>query len=349
MNSELARFLTTIKSTHKKGYGSTDQMQGNVTPFGAYAMFQENWEAWSSEAGLGGHDMYDPAAQDYVAAFQAQKLFSRYGSWELVAAAWFAGRDATDVAASNEAGMAFFKNPHTREWLDKFKANSDVVAETNVETPPAAGRWITPNNAPKGWLMPVAGESEWSGGSWMPNTKTHRGRTHAAIDIYSAKGTPIVSPVAGTVMSVKTGDIGGHTIRIKGQDGLTYYFAHMNQQSHLKVGQQVGAGNHIGFVGNTGSARNTKPHVHFSVKKGNTPVNPRTYLEGAKNSNNYFSPEGAAHKGAGGPTMTQNLDSMLQAVSDQIAGGDRQDYRELGLPDSEPDEEGTGKATGTVM
>ena len=147
-----------------------------------------------------------------------------------------------------------------------------------------------------------------------------------------------MSPVGGKVLSVKKGDIGGFTVRIRGQDGLTYYFAHMDQMSHLKVGQTVRAGNHIGFVGNSGSARRTSPHLHFSVKRGNTPVNPRTYLEGAKNSKNYFVPDGADHQDRGMPNMSQNLDSLLESVSNQVAGGERQDYRQMGLPD-EPDSE----------
>lgn len=341
MSAELARFLEAVRRVEGTSYGSEGQPMagGDARPFGAYGMMAETWEAWSSDAGMGGMDKFDPSVQDYVAANMAQKLFQRYGNWDLVAAAWFGGRDATDQAASSSEGPAFFKNPNTRKYLDAFKVEREKLEEEGYESlPTAAGKWITPQGAPKGWLNPIAGESEWSGGSWMPNTKTHRGRTHAAIDIYSKRGTPIVSPVAGKVIAVKNGKIGGFTATIRGQDGLTYYFAHMDSMSNLKAGDTVGAGNHIGFVGNSGSAKRTKPHLHFSVKKGKTPVNPRTYLEGAKNSKNYFVPEGADHQDAKTPSMSHNLDSLLESVSNQVSGGEREDYRKVGLPDLSPEE-----------
>lgn len=340
MSAELARFLEAVKRIENRPYGARGELTegGDGRPFGAYGMMDETWDAWSAEAGLRGQDRFDPAAQDYVAANMAMKLFQRYGDWDMVAAAWFAGRDTTDRAAASE-GVAFFKNPHTRKFIERFQEERKKLEDENYESlPQAAGKWITPQGAPKGWINPIAGESEWSGGSWMPNSKTHRGRTHAAIDVYAQKGTPIVAPVAGKVLSVKKGDIGGFTARIRGQDGLTYYFAHMDQMSHLKPGDTIRAGGHVGFVGNSGSARRTKPHLHFSIKKGNTPVNPRTYLEGAKNSQNYFVPEGADHQDLKQPTMGQNLNSMLESVSTQVAGGERQDYRELGLPDLSTEE-----------
>ena len=131
------------------------------------------------------------------------------------------------------------------------------------------------------FVFPVIGANEWSGGGWMPNTQTHRGRTHPAIDIYARRGASIVSPVAGHVRSAGSGSIGGHWIRIEGRDGNTYYFAHMDAPTNLKVGQQVGGGNIIGTVGNSGSAKTTKPHVHFSVKKNGVMVNPIKMLQQA--------------------------------------------------------------------
>jgi len=124
------------------------------------------------------------------------------------------------------------------------------------------------------WTFPVIGTTEWSGGSWMPNSQTHRGRTHAAIDIYASRGQTIVSPVAGQVKNFGHSSIGGNWIQIEGRDGNVYYFAHMDKPVTLKKGQQIGGGAAIGLVGNTGSAVRTKPHVHFSVKKNGKAVSP---------------------------------------------------------------------------
>ena len=128
------------------------------------------------------------------------------------------------------------------------------------------------------WTFPVIGQTEWSGGSWMPYTQTHRGRTHAAIDIYATKGQTIVSPISGTVKNFGSGNVGGNWIQIQGNDGNVYYFAHMDQPVTLQKGQTVGGGQKIGLVGNTGSASTTSPHVHFSVKRDGKVINPTDML-----------------------------------------------------------------------
>lgn len=130
-------------------------------------------------------------------------------------------------------------------------------------------------------LFPVIGTNEWSAGSWMPTQQTHRGRTHAAIDIYASKGQAVVAPVNGTIRSVGSGNIGGHWARIEGNDGITYYFAHMQLPVEWKKGQQIRAGQQIGFVGNTGSATSTSPHLHFSMKRDGISISPVDFLRSA--------------------------------------------------------------------
>ena len=221
------------------------------------------------------------------------------------------------------------------------------------------------------WVNPVAGPNEWSAGSWMPNTLTHRGRNHAAIDIYSATGTPIVAPSSGTVIASASGKIGGNYVRIRGDDGVIYYFAHMAQRSHLQKGQRIGRADVIGAVGNSGSARNTKPHLHFSMRSGSTkaPINPVPYLTDgykldAPPGQSYIDAEGEeqaqqpnvaelAFAGAdeivagvigeddaqGSPlTASEVLGGALSAASNLVAGGSRLDYRNVGLGDITADQ-----------
>jgi hypothetical protein len=131
------------------------------------------------------------------------------------------------------------------------------------------------------FVFPVIGTTEWSGGSWMPTTQTHRGHTHAAIDIYAAKGQTIVSPVSGYVKASGSSNIGGNWVQIEGRDGNVYYFAHMAAPTQLEKGQQVGGGMAIGTVGNTGSARTTSPHLHFSVRRDGKAISPVPFLQSA--------------------------------------------------------------------
>ena len=129
------------------------------------------------------------------------------------------------------------------------------------------------------FVFPVIGATEWSGGSYM--NESHRGRTHHAIDIYAGRGQSIVAPIAGKVIGKGSSNIGGNWIQIEGSDGNTYYFAHMQHPTGLEKGSQVKGGMAIGQVGNSGSARNTKPHVHFSVKRNGVAVNPIKMLQNA--------------------------------------------------------------------
>lgn len=210
------------------------------------------------------------------------------------------------------------------------------------------------------WVFPIAGANEWSGGSWMPTTKTHRGRTHPGIDIYAEPGTAIVAPMAGTVMEAATGKVGGNYVRIRGDDGVVYYFAHMQSASMLRPGARIEKAATIGFVGNTGSARTTKPHLHFTMRVNDKPIDPRSYLNGAykldappgvsydqsTGEETYvpYNPDQYGYSGARdiydavmggdeGPvpmTSAEVVGSVLSSVSNMIAGGQRADYRGLG-------------------
>ncbi len=216
------------------------------------------------------------------------------------------------------------------------------------------------------WVNPVAGPNEWSAGSWMPNTLTHRGRNHAAIDIYAQTGTPIVAPSSGTVIASAAGKIGGNYVRIRGDDGVIYYFAHMAQRSHLQKGQRINRADIVGRVGNSGSARNTKPHLHFSMRSAatNKPINPVSYLTDgykldAPPGQSYIDAEGEEQaqqpgiaelvfagaddivagvigedEAQGNPlTAAEVLGGALSAASNLVAGGSRLDYRNVGLSD----------------
>jgi hypothetical protein len=107
-------------------------------------------------------------------------------------------------------------------------------------------------------------------------------RSHYAIDIYAPRNAIVLAPVSGTVIGVGNGTLGGNYVRILGSDGVTYYFAHMNNDNPVVYdGQKITAGKTIGYVGNTGSAKSTSTHLHFSMKQGSKPINPTTRLRGS--------------------------------------------------------------------
>jgi murein DD-endopeptidase MepM/ murein hydrolase activator NlpD len=100
---------------------------------------------------------------------------------------------------------------------------------------------------------------------------------YPASDIFAKKGCAFVSPVAGVIDEVNTvdkwsgktnigTDRGGLSISIIGDDGLRYYGSHLAKiETNIVPGLRVASGEKLGEVGSTGSARGTKPHLHFGI------------------------------------------------------------------------------------
>jgi murein DD-endopeptidase MepM/ murein hydrolase activator NlpD len=95
------------------------------------------------------------------------------------------------------------------------------------------------------------------------------GREHQGNDLMGALGTPLVAIESGIIDKASDTDVGlgGITIWVRGDSGTRYYYAH-NLRNVARVGQRVIAGEVIAYLGKTGNARTTAPHVHFEVHPG---------------------------------------------------------------------------------
>lgn len=98
---------------------------------------------------------------------------------------------------------------------------------------------------------------------------------HPGIDIAADQGTSIAAAAAGRVISAGTDGGYGNSIVIDNGNGVTTRYAHCSQ-IFARVGDTVAAGQTIAAVGSTGHS--TGPHLHFEVRVGDTPVDPRKYL-----------------------------------------------------------------------
>jgi hypothetical protein len=105
------------------------------------------------------------------------------------------------------------------------------------------------------------------------------GRKHEGIDIFAPEGTPIHAISGGTVVQGFNNGLGGNVVRIQGDDGRFYYYAHLKAGSfsHLHVGEHVNAGQVIGGVGHSGDAAGTPNHLHLQVREHNQWINPYTF------------------------------------------------------------------------
>ena len=109
-----------------------------------------------------------------------------------------------------------------------------------------------------------------------------QGRSHEGIDIMAERGTKVYSTTEGLVADLRNNNLGGKVIWILGPSGSWHYYAHLDGHKRgLNVGDYVHKGDLIGYVGNTGNARHTAPHLHYGIYlngKGRGAVNPYSYL-----------------------------------------------------------------------
>ena len=95
------------------------------------------------------------------------------------------------------------------------------------------------------------------------------GRKHEAIDILAPRGTKVFAVEDGKVAKLFTSDAGGLTIyQFDPGDRFVYYYAHLDSYAWgLKEGADVKRGDVIGYVGTTGNAPESTPHLHFAISK----------------------------------------------------------------------------------
>ncbi len=95
------------------------------------------------------------------------------------------------------------------------------------------------------------------------------GRTHEGTDIFAPAGTPVLSATDGFVYRIDDVARGGLTVTVVGGAGRRYFYTHLSEVApDLRDGQFVTTDTVLGFVGNSGNAAGTPPHLHFGVYGG---------------------------------------------------------------------------------
>jgi LysM repeat protein len=131
-----------------------------------------------------------------------------------------------------------------------------------------------------GQKLAVPGGSNWvcpvDGGRYFNDWGFPRGgsRFHEGNDIFADRGTPVRAPVAGTVELIE-GTVGGLQFNLYGSDGIKYLGSHLDAPGETG---EVSAGDIIGYVGTSGNALGTNPHLHFGMYRDEAAINPHPSL-----------------------------------------------------------------------
>lgn len=104
-------------------------------------------------------------------------------------------------------------------------------------------------------------------------------REHHGIDIFAPRGTPVLAAANGIVRSTEPNRLGGIVVWLSDTArAQSLYYAHLDRHV-VSAGMPVRVGDTLGFVGNTGNARTTAPHLHFGIyRRGRGPVDPLQHV-----------------------------------------------------------------------
>jgi murein DD-endopeptidase MepM/ murein hydrolase activator NlpD len=206
--------------------------------------------------------------------------------------------------ASDRAGKAFTRMQQYLAKKDLLKTFSDAgehsesvvlnvlhkagvsASKGGAATParpasPPAGA-AAPPKLPSTLPNQYAGALRWPVDAGVVSSEfgARRGKVHKGIDIAADVGEPVYAIAPGEVIYAGNGLRGyGNVIILRHDQHRTSLYAH-NSALKVKQGDTVAAGALVALLGNTGHS--TGPHVHFEIRDGDAPVNPRTVLPQTK-------------------------------------------------------------------
>ena len=127
--------------------------------------------------------------------------------------------------------------------LAAFEAGSEIVVSGFVFPVGEPHSFDSTFGVPRSWWPPAPGQRHLRPG-----------------------GHPLYASERGVLAGIGTNSLGGIKLWVIGESGTEYYYAHLSRFAvGVQDGMEVRAGDIVGYVGNTGNARSTPPHLHFEI------------------------------------------------------------------------------------
>lgn len=188
-----------------------------------------------------------------------------------------ARRCATDVSA-----MANLRTSTSRRALGATAMATALLLGTACESapPPPPTTTTAPARVIRPITFPVLGDVSFTDTFGAPRSG---GRTHQGIDVMGTKMQHLVAAADGEVTALRHDNSGlsGNSLTITDADGWRYLYIHINNDTPgtddganvfdhafapgIRRGSKVTAGQHVAYLGDSGNAEDTAPHLHFEI------------------------------------------------------------------------------------
>lgn len=161
-----------------------------------------------------------------------------------------------------------------RKVVDRLETAKERLARALGEqqallgTLPFSGLFTAPAGM-SGLVFPVMPPYSYIDSWGAPRMKgTAYAHPHEGVDIMALAWSKVLAIESGTISKMGTNTLGGISLWLRGDSGTEYYYAHLyGYAKGLRKGDRVVAGQHIGYIGDTGNAKGT-PHLHFEMHPG---------------------------------------------------------------------------------
>lgn len=178
-------------------------------------------------------------------------------------------REILDTADANLRAAIDTLNEEIRQKKIEDDRRKKQAAVQSAARPGAAGG--APAASTPGFICPVQGGAAFIDSWGFPRSG---GRTHKGVDMFAPRNTSLLAVVDG-VVKFSSNSLGGRSTHLYADNGVVYYYTHLEgYPSDVSSGQRVSKGTVVGFLGNSGNARYTSPHLHFEIRPGGKAVNP---------------------------------------------------------------------------
>lgn len=130
---------------------------------------------------------------------------------------------------------------------------------------------------PRKIVMPLQVSKKQIANTW--HAPRGANRLHEGQDIFAPRGTPTFSATRGYIYNIGHNGLGGQTVSVIGAGGRVYYYAHFDSYAPgIAEGDYVTPQTVLGYVGTSGNAQGTPPHLHFGVYTPRGAINPLPLL-----------------------------------------------------------------------